>query len=254
MDYQRIYNEIIENRKRHSITGYCENHHIIPRSLGGTDNPENLVSLSAREHFICHLLLTKIHQDTQSYYKMVKAFMMMFKCKSDNQTRYVSSRLYEKLRTDFAVGMSISQSGENNSQSGTMWVYNTITEESKKINKTDLIEDGWVRGRKINGPIIRKSKPNKRLQESDNVRELRRLERLKKSQEKEDARKEIAEKKLKEKEDYLRTLDNWHKIYKEVGFDNFVNITGYKFSKPNLVQTFAANLVDFVPQNGKRRK
>jgi hypothetical protein len=46
---------------------------------------------------------------------------------------------------------AIHQKGENNSQFGTMWVYNTVTLESKKINKTELLEGGWVKGRKING-------------------------------------------------------------------------------------------------------
>lgn len=39
---------------------YTEKHHIIPRSMGGKDTKENLVVLTAREHYIAHLLLTKI--------------------------------------------------------------------------------------------------------------------------------------------------------------------------------------------------
>lgn len=39
---------------------YSEKHHIIPRSLGGSNNKENIVRLTAREHFVCHLLLTKM--------------------------------------------------------------------------------------------------------------------------------------------------------------------------------------------------
>ena len=39
---------------------YYERHHIIPKSLGGSNDPINLVYLTAREHFICHLLLTKM--------------------------------------------------------------------------------------------------------------------------------------------------------------------------------------------------
>ena len=38
---------------------YTENHHIVPRSLGGNNASTNLVRLSARKHFLCHWLLTK---------------------------------------------------------------------------------------------------------------------------------------------------------------------------------------------------
>ena len=58
--YTNWYNSIINNAKNRTITGYTENHHIIPRSLNGTNTSENLVRLTAREHFVCHLLLTKM--------------------------------------------------------------------------------------------------------------------------------------------------------------------------------------------------
>ena len=38
-----------------------ERHHITPRSLGGSDTPENIAKLTPREHFIAHKLLAKIH-------------------------------------------------------------------------------------------------------------------------------------------------------------------------------------------------
>lgn len=62
--YTSIYNSIISNAK-HELRAkrgqeYYESHHIIPKSLGGTNNSENLVLLTAREHFICHRLLTRM--------------------------------------------------------------------------------------------------------------------------------------------------------------------------------------------------
>ena len=64
MNYKKIYNLIIEHRRNNKSTlEYSETHHIIPRSLGGNDSLENLVELSAREHYICHLLLTKIYNE-----------------------------------------------------------------------------------------------------------------------------------------------------------------------------------------------
>lgn len=39
---------------------YYESHHIIPRALGGSDEGNNLVLLTAYEHYLCHWLLTKM--------------------------------------------------------------------------------------------------------------------------------------------------------------------------------------------------
>jgi hypothetical protein len=49
-------------------------------------------------------------------------------------------------------------------------------------------------------------------------------------------------------------LTEYYEIYKLVGFEEFVNITGYDKSKPNLVQSFNRYVDSFVPQNGKKRK
>ena len=61
MNYMKIYNNIIKNAKsknRSKGNGeYFEKHHIIPKCQGGTNNPNNLVLLTAREHYICHKLL-----------------------------------------------------------------------------------------------------------------------------------------------------------------------------------------------------
>lgn len=42
---------------------YYETHHIIPRSLGGTDAAQNLVRLTVREHWLAHCLLVRMHPD-----------------------------------------------------------------------------------------------------------------------------------------------------------------------------------------------
>lgn len=58
--YSIWYYKIINNAQRRNVFGYIEKHHILPRSLGGSDDISNIVNLSAREHFVCHLLLTKM--------------------------------------------------------------------------------------------------------------------------------------------------------------------------------------------------
>ena len=62
--YKKWYDMIIENAQNRQIKGYKERHHIIPKCLGGSNKKENLVDLTAREHFVCHWLLTKFVSDT----------------------------------------------------------------------------------------------------------------------------------------------------------------------------------------------
>lgn len=69
MDYHRIYREFIADRKRREgdLSGYSEKHHILPRSLGGGDEPENLIRLTPEDHFFAHLVLAKLHQTAASW-------------------------------------------------------------------------------------------------------------------------------------------------------------------------------------------
>jgi 5-methylcytosine-specific restriction endonuclease McrA len=52
--YTNWYNSIIDSARNRILEGYSENHHIIPKSLGGSNDKSNIVALTAREHFICH--------------------------------------------------------------------------------------------------------------------------------------------------------------------------------------------------------
>jgi len=65
MNHQKVYENIVqkaksENRQKGEGT-YYEKHHILPRCLGGDNKMDNLVLLTAKEHFICHKLLTKLY-------------------------------------------------------------------------------------------------------------------------------------------------------------------------------------------------
>lgn len=153
MNYKRIYDSIITHAQNNERTEYTEIHHIIPRCIGGLDDSDNLVKLTAREHFICHYLLTKIYiMYTPEWLKMNHAFGMM-KCSSDVHERYFNSRLYEATREGRSLAISASQSGKTNSQFGTVWITNSI--DNKKIKKNDVIPDGWIKGRTLNplGPL-----------------------------------------------------------------------------------------------------
>lgn len=78
MDYNKIYNNIIERAKirkiENPINGYKEIHHVIPRSIGGSNEPSNLVELTLKEHFLCHELLVYIYPN---YKEIIYALWMM---------------------------------------------------------------------------------------------------------------------------------------------------------------------------------
>ena len=97
--YTTWYQKIISNRKNTPFLGYTEEHHIIPKSLGGKNDNENLVRLSAREHFICHLLLVKMVSG-QNKFKMISAIHGMRYWKSPNQERdiIINSKIFNKIK------------------------------------------------------------------------------------------------------------------------------------------------------------
>lgn len=99
--YSKWYYSIVEQAKsRHNDpNSYFETHHIIPKSLGGDNTKANLVSLTAKEHFICHLLLIKM-VDGESKNKMVHAaWRMSVKGRPEQKRHKVSARTYSHLRT-----------------------------------------------------------------------------------------------------------------------------------------------------------
>jgi hypothetical protein len=110
--YTKYYINIINKAKNRLLDGYCETHHIIPKSLGGNNLKENLVNLTAREHFICHLLLTKMYEGDAKN-KMVHAAWAMATLENSNQQRYkITSKIYKSLRIKYATLKSESLKGK----------------------------------------------------------------------------------------------------------------------------------------------
>lgn len=83
MTYQEHYNKLIMYRKQNKLekskehSGEIELHHILPRSCGGTDDPENIVNLYAKEHFMAHYYLWKIHENDEFRHQTLCAFWNM---------------------------------------------------------------------------------------------------------------------------------------------------------------------------------
>jgi len=98
MEYKKIYDQIIEKAKNRSLEGYKEQHHILPKSLGGDNSSDNLVYLTAKEHFLCHRLLCEIYPNNP---KLLYALWLMAIGKKrwkQHDPYNMSSRTYANLK------------------------------------------------------------------------------------------------------------------------------------------------------------
>jgi hypothetical protein len=88
------YQRFIGSLRGQSVDGYTEVHHIVPRSLGGSDDADNLIRLTARQHFIAHWMLARAIGGSAS-----RAFFMM-----SNFGKYgqVNSTTYQIARQEYA--------------------------------------------------------------------------------------------------------------------------------------------------------
>lgn len=115
--YTNWYESIIRTAKnRGKPQTYSERHHIVPKSLGGSAAKSNLVFLTGREHYICHLLLTKMVEGSARK-KMLYAFMLMSthginKNGESRQFKKLNSRLFQTLRRDFSAAVSEDRRGK----------------------------------------------------------------------------------------------------------------------------------------------
>lgn len=143
MNYNKIHDEII-NRAKERSNPYCytEGHHVIPRSMGGSDDKSNIVKLTAREHFIVHWLLSKIHRNNQ----MIFALFSMTKPGNSSQKRY-TSHSFKYAREKMAAMMSTLKSGKAHH------LYGVKGEEnpnfgSKRTDESKLRMSNSMKGRK----------------------------------------------------------------------------------------------------------
>lgn len=160
--YTKWYFSIIQTAKTITRSIYTESHHIIPRSMGGTDDPSNLVKLSAREHFVCHKLLVKMVTGKKNYHKMLCA--VAYFSNNTNRKLHFSSRDIEYLREANAIASSARNKGnqywlnrapdspelkmlKSKNAAASKWVNNGVIERFTK-EYDYFISIGYTLGRK----------------------------------------------------------------------------------------------------------
>jgi hypothetical protein len=106
--YTTWYYAIIEKARLQQRTGYVESHHIVPKSFfkkisktgwlpGDPHTSDNIVKLTAKEHFVCHLLLTKMTQGV-AYKKSVYAVKRCRKGKPGTPQYIPSGLIYQMIK------------------------------------------------------------------------------------------------------------------------------------------------------------
>ena len=155
--YTRAYYAIVNRAKIRVTTEKTENHHIIPESfylnrtrkgrkgwlIGNPEEPANKVDLTLHEHFVCHLLLTKMVNTAEAQYKVDSAAAwLMDAYLSKNMNVRITGRVYAKLRIASARAQSYRRKGSTGTTTGKKsWVKDGITKFS-----IDCPGVGWELG------------------------------------------------------------------------------------------------------------
>lgn len=128
MNYQKHYDQLIESRKiNYTIADCHEKHHIVPKCMNGSNEQENLVLLTAREHYIAHWLLTKIYPENVS---LKYAFCCM---QWDKNRRKLTSKQFERLKNlKSETHKNFNHSEESKRKIGEAQKGKIVSEETRK--------------------------------------------------------------------------------------------------------------------------
>lgn len=150
MNYSKIYDNLILFRKKlnplkKSKLVYTEVHHITPKCLGGSNDIENLVRLTAREHFLAHRLLSKLYPENIGL-----SYAVLKMGKIGKEGTKINSNEYKKLRERVSQFVSKNNkerwrkmsSEERDKQISTMSEYNRNMTIEQRLEKAEKIKQG----------------------------------------------------------------------------------------------------------------
>lgn len=128
--YYKWYNSIIvnaQNSSRSKKTDHYEQHHIIPKCFGGSNDRYNLVLLTPSEHYIVHMLLVRC-VERKYVYKMVAALARFFKRVANTSKHY---ELYKQTMSKYSKG-------KYNASYGKIWIHDIETKDISYVLKTEF--------------------------------------------------------------------------------------------------------------------
>jgi hypothetical protein len=98
INYTHRYENLLETAKHGN---YMEHHHIVPKCLGGSDTPENIIMLRPEDHFVAHYLLMKMNPENYELAFAVFAMTGGHTLKStENRNRIFDLEIYSKAREE----------------------------------------------------------------------------------------------------------------------------------------------------------
>lgn len=185
--YLRLYIKLIEKCKSFSEEElsviYYEVHHIFPRTLGGTNNRENLVKMPIRYHLMAHLVILEVYPESEG---LLVAANLMFKIRinstrknlverSSAVTRYFSTRTISKIRENFLAKvkseeyrkkMSKALSGKNSPNYGRHWTLEQKEKASRSRKGRKLSDDHKQKLSRIRKGVPKSEDHKKKISES----------------------------------------------------------------------------------------
>lgn len=285
MDYEKHYNLLMEKGRTQTLPDrtYVEKHHILPASLGGTKAKTNIVTLTAKQHYIAHALLVKIYQvkcvngvDKTPYYKMLRAFTSMiwrWGNPKENKRALKNAKMYESWKKELIEYYKICNKE---------WIENLTTEERKEHGEKISVSlknfytthDGSFTGKKHSKETIQKMKEHrmkyhpgkgsknshygtkwisniemqisKRIDKTEPIPDGWVVGRIQDWNKYNQKQKDKKDKQLKKEEKNLelkRLYSMYYEEYQKSGFKGVVEKFGYKYSKANFSQMCKKYLV-----------
>ncbi len=145
-EYKRTYGRLVERaRGRVKEKGVHENHHIIPRSMGGSNEKSNIVALTYKEHFLAHWLLAKFTTGCDKI-KMLRAISKMSQTSRKHSTRVIPTWEFELARRAISVAKQLWHK--------TPTAEKAHKKQSKTLRARDATPEG-VASRKKQGQTLR---------------------------------------------------------------------------------------------------
>lgn len=173
MDYNKHYNILISRAKDRILEGYAEEHHILPKCMGGTNIKENLVKLTPEEHFVAHQLLVKIYPDVPGLIYAVR--IMCFGGGRNNKwygwLKKRFSETHSKYRHSEETKNKISVSMIGSSNHVTPHSENTRLKISKSVSAKRTPEMNKAHSVKMSGRKLTEEHKNK-IKESARIRKM----------------------------------------------------------------------------------
>jgi hypothetical protein len=141
--HSRWYESLIKKAQTRTLPKdvYTEGHHIIPKSWGGADTRNNIVRLTAREHYVAHAILWKMNVSIGYHNKMVHAFnaMCIMKDGSYNKPGYkLNSRLFESVRLERVAHLQTLKGPLSPA-----WGKKQNISEEGKLNRKKSVDELW---------------------------------------------------------------------------------------------------------------